>query len=274
MISSAAMPATGQPRMTRGQSPQASVVYSPTASSRRQIAGTSSIRIQCSWMFCRSVMSAVSRAYAAEMSAMTRSCSLVSAPPSMRTRSMKYSSSSSSGSRTRRPAAVDAGPALGVEPPPAHPAAQVGRVDRVEAPVGVDVLDPGPDVEPVVVLLDLLVGVERLAVAHRPLPGPGGAAPPGGRVGSVSLGGGGGGRGAGGNRGRPRAGAARGGGDIMLRVRPRSTWRRPTRNGRTWVTGVRVGDRARRVDHRPLCEISVHRSDFCASSPAWATLAR
>ena len=33
----------------------------------------------------------------------------------------------------------------------------------------VDVLDPGPDVEPVVVLLGPLVGVERLAVAERPL---------------------------------------------------------------------------------------------------------
>ena len=39
----------------------------------------------------------------------------------------------------------------------------------------VDVLDPGADVERVVVLLDPLVGVERLAVAERPLtltPGP------------------------------------------------------------------------------------------------------
>ena len=34
---------------------------SPTASSCSQIVGTSSIRIQCSWTFCRSVMSATSR---------------------------------------------------------------------------------------------------------------------------------------------------------------------------------------------------------------------
>ena len=61
MISSAATPATGEPRMTRGVSPQASCVVRPTASSRRQISGTSSMRIQCSWMFCRSVMSAVPR---------------------------------------------------------------------------------------------------------------------------------------------------------------------------------------------------------------------
>ena len=61
MISSAAIPATGEPRTTRGVSPQASVVDRPTDSSSRQISGMSSIRIQCSWMFWRSVMSAVSR---------------------------------------------------------------------------------------------------------------------------------------------------------------------------------------------------------------------
>jgi hypothetical protein len=49
-------------RITRGQSPQASVVDSPTASSCSQMVGTSSIRIQWYWMFCRSVMSAVFRA--------------------------------------------------------------------------------------------------------------------------------------------------------------------------------------------------------------------
>ena len=61
-ISSLATPATGEPRMTRGTSPQASVVLRPTPSRIFQIAGTSSIRIQCSWMFCRSVTSAVPRA--------------------------------------------------------------------------------------------------------------------------------------------------------------------------------------------------------------------
>ena len=44
-----------------GVSPQASVVDRPTPSSSCQIAGMSSMRIQCNWMFCRSVMSAVSR---------------------------------------------------------------------------------------------------------------------------------------------------------------------------------------------------------------------
>ena len=75
--------------MTRGVSPQASVVDSPTASRRRQISGTSSIAIQCNWMFCRSVTSAVSRANSVEISPITRSWSVVSWPPSMRTRSMK-----------------------------------------------------------------------------------------------------------------------------------------------------------------------------------------
>ena len=66
--SSPSSPASGQPRMTRGVSPQASVVDSPTASRVSQIAGTDSISIQCSWMFCRSVTSAVPRAYLTEMS--------------------------------------------------------------------------------------------------------------------------------------------------------------------------------------------------------------
>ncbi len=62
MISSSATPATGEPRKGRGESPHASCVSSPTDSSRSQIAGTSSIRIQWYWMFARSVTSAVSRA--------------------------------------------------------------------------------------------------------------------------------------------------------------------------------------------------------------------
>ena len=94
-ISSAAMPASGLPSTTRGVSPQASVVCRPTASSRRQISGTSSTRIQWYWMFCRSLMSAVPRAKSWLRSASTRSWARVRAPPSSRTRSMKYSSESS-----------------------------------------------------------------------------------------------------------------------------------------------------------------------------------
>ena len=97
MISLAAMPATGEPRMTRGVSPHASVVDRPTDSSRRQISGTSSTRTQCTWMFWRSLMSAVSRANSVLMAPMTRSCSFDRAPPSERMRIMKYESSSSSG---------------------------------------------------------------------------------------------------------------------------------------------------------------------------------
>ena len=66
-------------------------------------------------------------------------------------------------------AAVEARSALGVEAHPPEPAAQVGRVDRGEAALGVDVQDPGADVERVVVLLGLLVLVQRLGVAERPL---------------------------------------------------------------------------------------------------------
>src|SRR5690348_1600760 len=66
-------------------------------------------------------------------------------------------------------AAVEARPALCVQPVPAKPAAQVSRVDGVEAVLGVDVDDPLTDVEPVVVALVFLVLVERLAIAERPL---------------------------------------------------------------------------------------------------------
>ena len=61
------------------------------------------------------------------------------------------------------------GLALGVEAPPAHPAAQVGGIDRVEPALGVDVLDARADVEPVVVALRALVRVQRLAVSELPL---------------------------------------------------------------------------------------------------------
>ena len=73
------------------------------------------------------------------------------------------------GLQDRGLAAVDARLALRVQAEPAEPAAQVGRVDRVESPLGVDVDDPLADVQPVVVLLVFLVLVERLAVSERPL---------------------------------------------------------------------------------------------------------
>ena len=98
MISSAQMPATGQPRMLRGTSPQAWRLDRPAPSSRSQICGTSSIRIQWNWTFCRSVMSARSRPYSLAMPATVRNCSAESWPPGMRTRIMKNASSISASS--------------------------------------------------------------------------------------------------------------------------------------------------------------------------------
>ena len=164
-------------------------------------------------------------------------------------------------------AAVEAGGALRVEPHPAEPAAQVGRVDRVEAALRVDGADPGLDVERVVVLLGLLVGVQGLAVAERPLAlaalwaGAGGRWRGGRRWPGRSSGRGSlavgrratrqgptwargldtlgsalrterPGRRSGGRRRREHGARTTGqeGRHIMLRVRPRSTWRRTTRN--------------------------------------------
>ena len=78
MISSAPTPASGEPRMTRGTSPQASAVLRPTPSTASQMSGTSSIRTQCSCTFCRSVRSAVSLAYLVDTSPMVRSAAVVS----------------------------------------------------------------------------------------------------------------------------------------------------------------------------------------------------
>jgi len=85
---------------------------------------------------------------------MTRSWSVVSRPPSMRTRSMKVLVVQLLRLEDRGLAAVDPGLALGVQAPPAHPAAQVVGVDRVEAPLGVDRLNARPHIETVVVLLN------------------------------------------------------------------------------------------------------------------------
>src|SRR5208282_5831352 len=65
--------------------------------------------------------------------------------------------------------AVNARPALGIQAEPAEAPAQVGRVDRVEAVLGVNVDNPVADVQPVVVLLELFVLVQRLTVAKCPL---------------------------------------------------------------------------------------------------------
>ncbi len=67
------------------------------------------------------------------------------------------------------PGAVVALLALGIQAHPAHPAAQVLLVDAVEALLGVDVEDAGPHVQGVVILLELFVRVEWLAIAECPL---------------------------------------------------------------------------------------------------------
>ncbi len=66
-------------------------------------------------------------------------------------------------------AAGDALGALGVEAVPAEAPAQVTAVDAVEAGPGVGVEDPLLDGQRVAVLLGLLVGVQGLSVAERPL---------------------------------------------------------------------------------------------------------
>ena len=68
------------------------------------------------------------------------------------------------------PGAVVALLALRVQAHPAHPAAQILFVDAVEALLGVDVEDAGTHIQRVVILLELLIGVERLAIAELPLP--------------------------------------------------------------------------------------------------------
>ena len=69
----------------------------------------------------------------------------------------------------RGAAAVDAGLALGVEPPPAEPAAEVLGRDGGEPLLGVDLLDALAHVEAAVLLLPRLVGVERLGAVDGPL---------------------------------------------------------------------------------------------------------
>ena len=195
--------------MTRGQSPQASVVDRPTASSRRQISGTSSMRIQWNWTFCRSVRSAVSRAnstrdLADDPQLLGGQGAAVDPDPQHEVLVVQLLRLQGGGL-----AAVDPGLALGVEAPPAEPAAQVAGVDGGEAAVGVDVLDPGPDVERVVVLLGLLVRVERLAVAERPLTLAAACGRRGARAGARAWGSGSGSVGELGGHVRPRSGSAR-----------------------------------------------------------------
>src|SRR5215472_5087575 len=131
-ISVASMPATGHPRMLRGTSPQACWLDRPTDSSRSQMPGGQlpARDAHAHHEVGRLDLGVLKRA---------------------------------------RLAAADAGAALGVQAPPAEPAPQVGRVDRAEPQVGVPVDDARADVQPVVVFLEALGRVQRLAVAEGPL---------------------------------------------------------------------------------------------------------
>ena len=141
----------------------------PTLSRRSQISGTFSISIQWYWMFCAvgDVGGAAGEvgADAAEGAQLGRVEQLTVAAHAeheelvVELLLLEH----------RGLAAVEARGALGVEAHPAEPAAQVGGVDGGEAALGVDVQDPRADVERVVVLLGLLVLVQRLGVAERPL---------------------------------------------------------------------------------------------------------
>ena len=127
------------------------------------------MRIQCSWMFCRSVMSARSRPYVgrdvgddAQLLAGQRAA--VDADAHHEELVLELLGLQRGGL-----AAGDARAALGVQAVPAEPAAQVARVDAGEAGVLVDVDDALPDQQAVVVALGALVRVQRFAVAEGPL---------------------------------------------------------------------------------------------------------
>ena len=70
----------------------------------------------------------------------------------------------------RGAAAVDAGLALRVEAPHAEAAVQIGRVDRGEAALRVDVLDAIAHTQAVIDLLPLLIAVEGRLAVDLPLP--------------------------------------------------------------------------------------------------------
>ena len=154
--------------MTRGVSPQASAVVRPTASSRCPDLGDvlDADPVQLDVLPVGDVGGVAGELGAdlgdgAQLVAARRAA--VAADPEHEVLVVELAGVEGGGL-----AAVDAGLALGVEPPPAHPAAQVLAGDRGEPLLGVDLLDALPDVEAVVGLLELLVGVQRGAVAVGP----------------------------------------------------------------------------------------------------------
>ena len=141
----------------------------PPRGGARSRASTST-SIQCSWMFWRSVRSAVSRPNSVEMPGdhaqlLGRQLAAVDADAQHEVLVLELVRLEGRG-----PAAVDAGLALRVQPPHAEAPVQVGRVDRGEPALRVDVLDALAHGEAVVDLLPLLVAVERGRAVDLPLP--------------------------------------------------------------------------------------------------------
>ena len=170
MISSDAMPATGEPRTTRGTSPQASAVLSPTPSTAgpdvRHVLDPDPVQLD---ILPIGEVCGVPGVLGGDLAdgAQRFGGQLPAVDPDPHHEELVFEFLRLEDGRA---ATIDAGGALGVQPPPAHPATQVAGIDAVVAGVAVTGLDPLPHVQPVVVLLHPLVDIQRLAVAQRPLP--------------------------------------------------------------------------------------------------------
>ena len=150
-------------------SPQASAVVRPVASSRSQIAGTSSIRIQMELdvLPVRHVgdVAAVRLARPGDRAELLGGeTPAVDPDPQHEELVLELLGLGAPGSL-----AGHALLPLRVEAPPAHPVAEVLLADRAEAAGREDPLDPLAHLERLGLLLDLLGAVQRLVVAERPL---------------------------------------------------------------------------------------------------------
>ena len=133
MTSLASIPATGQPRMLRGTSPQACSEDRPTSSSRAQIVGhvldPDPVELHVL------PVGDVGEVAAVLLGDPGDRAQLVGAQLAARDTHPHHEVGVLDLGVLERAglAAADAGAPLGVQAPPAEPAAQVGRVDRVEA---------------------------------------------------------------------------------------------------------------------------------------------
>ncbi len=169
MISSAAIPASGEPRTTRGTSPQASAVEQPDAFESfpdvRDVFDADPVQLDVLAIGEIGRVAGVLRGDLADGAERSRGQQTpVDADPQHEERILQLVRLEHRGA-----AAVDAGRSLRVEAPPAKTPPQVARINAIEAGVAVDVLDPGPAVQTVVVLLHPLVRIQRLTVTHGPL---------------------------------------------------------------------------------------------------------